>query len=310
MYLKSHSFGEFVFDQSWAEAFQRVGGRYYPKLQIAVPFTPVTGARLLVRPGPEEVSAATELNSAVVDVARRLNVSSLHLTFSTKREWERLGKAGFLARTDVQFVWFNRDYESFDDFLGSLASRKRKMIVRERRAVGKAGIAVDTLDGADLRTDHWDEFFHLYQATSRRKWGYPYLSREFFARIGDAMADEIVFVAARRDGELIAAALHFVGAEALFGRNWGCLEYLPFLHFELCYYRAIEYAIAHRLERVEAGAQGPHKLARGYLPVPTYSAHWIAHQGLRDAIARFLVHENKAVAAEIAALNARAPFKE
>ncbi len=308
MYLKAHSFGEYVFDQAWADAFARAGGDYYPKLQAAVPFTPVAGPRLLVRPEEGE-AARVSLIDTLTEIARRSEVSSLHVTFSGEAEWRSLGKAGFLRRAGIQFVWPNRGYTCFDDFLGVLSARKRKTIQRERRAARDVGTTIRCVLGDELAPRHWDEFFRFYRDTADRKWGYPYLTREFFAQIGNTMADKIVLIVAESKGVPIAMALNFIGKNALFGRYWGCSGHHPFLHFELCYYQAIEFAIAHGLGRVEAGAQGPHKLARGYLPVRTYSAHWIRHEGLRRAVAAFLTNERRAIDAEITALAKMGPYR-
>lgn len=309
MYLKSHSYGEYVFDHGWAEAFERAGGRYYPKLQIAVPFTPVTGPRLLAPEGPEAGAVRAALLGACVELCGRLGASSLHVTFPTEAEFDLMGEAGLLRRTGVQFHWLNEGYGSFDDFLDSLASRKRKQIRKERRVVAEAGISIETLSGADIEERHWDAFFAFYRETGSRKWGVPYLTRPFFSMLGERMGDAVVMVMVERAGRPVAAALNLAGADTLYGRNWGCIEDHRFLHFEACYYRAIDYAIAHGLKRVEAGAQGPHKLARGYLPVPTYSNHWVADEGLRDAVSRYLVHETRQVDAELAVLEKHGPFR-
>ncbi|MSP68341.1 MAG: N-acetyltransferase [Alphaproteobacteria bacterium] len=311
MYLKSHSYGEYVFDHGWAHAYERAGGRYYPKLQVAVPFTPVPGPRLLVPPGPEQAARQRQLGLACVEVAKQLGVSSLHVTFPTAQEWETLGQAGLLQRTGVQFHWFNHGYASFGDFLETLSSRKRKTIRKERRAALQDGqFVVRVLSGDDLTSQHWDAFFGFYMDTGSRKWGRPYLTRAFFDRVHMTMRDQIVLVLVEREGRAIAGALNFRGADALYGRNWGCLEDHRFLHFEACYYQAIEYAIQHKIARVEAGAQGPHKLARGYVPCTTYSAHWIADTGFRDAVARFLAAERAEVSGEIAALAEYAPYRK
>ncbi|MCP5433694.1 MAG: N-acetyltransferase [Alphaproteobacteria bacterium] len=309
MYFKSHSQGEYVFDHGWAEAFERAGGRYYPKLQIAVPFTPVTGRRLLLAPNADAAAGEQGLVAGATAFATRLGVSSIHLTFLTEGEWRRLGAAGFLQRTDQQFHWINEGYRSFDDFLAALSSRKRKLVRRERAAVADAGIAFRWLTGSDLTESVWDTFFAFYMDTGSRKWGRPYLTREFFSRLSDAMGKAVLLVLAERNGAPIAGALNLIGTSTLFGRYWGTLEDHAFLHFETCYYQAIDYAIAHGLSRVEAGAQGPHKLARGYRPVTTYSAHWIAHQGLKDAVARYLVAERAAVAEEHEMLEEHLPFR-
>ncbi len=310
MYLKSHSFGEYVFDHAWAHAFERAGGRYYPKLQVSVPFTPVTGPRLLVRPGPDEARTRAQLTAGCVEVARRLGVSSLHVTFCGEDEWRRLGEAGFLLRTDQQFHWRNESYGSFDDFLSGLASRKRKTIRRERREATAEGITIETLRGAEIDERHWDAFHRFYLDTAERKWGSPYLNRDFFRRLGQTMADKVVLVMGARHGHYIAGALNILGQDALYGRYWGAVEAHRFLHFEVCYYRAIDFAIEHGLSRVEAGAQGEHKLARGYLPVRTYSAHWVRHRGLRRALADYLGLERREVAAGIELLTNHSPFRD
>jgi predicted N-acyltransferase len=309
LYLKSHSYGEYVFDWGWAEAYQRAGGRYYPKLQGAIPFTPVTGRRLLLRP---DAPAGTfgALATAAVRIAERLGVSSLHITFPTEQEIAALEPHGFLARLGHQYHWENRRYSSFDDFLGDLASRKRKAIRRERQSVAESGIVLRTLTGGVIEERHWDAFFRLYLDTAGRKWGHPYLNCEFFRRLGETMADKVVLVMAETDaGELVGGALNLLGSDALYGRYWGCVESYRFLHFEACYYRAIEFAIERGLERVEAGAQGEHKVQRGYLPRPTWSGHWIAHSGLRRAVRHFLEAERPAVEAEMRELTAGSPFR-
>ncbi len=299
LYLKNHSRGEYVFDHGWADAYERAGGRYYPKLQCSVPFTPATGPRLLVAPDVEPDLARTALLSGAVQVAQRLGVSSLHVTFPTEEEWRLMGDAGFLLRTGEQFHWANNGYADFDEFLSTLNARKRKMIRKERaRALGSE-IAIDTFTGDDLRPEHWDAFFQFYIDTGSRKWGSPYLTRAFFDRIHHTMADQIALVMCRRDGRYIAGALNFIGSDTLFGRNWGCIEHHDFLHFEACYYRAIDFAIENGLKWVEAGAQGPHKIQRGYLPRHTYSAHWIADTSFRNAVADYLEHERKQVNYEI-----------
>lgn len=309
-YIKMHSRGEYVFDHGWAEAFERAGGNYYPKLQIAVPFTPVTGPRLLVRPGLQTDAVRGALADALVEITTASELSSAHVTFLTEDEWQALGQRNFLRRTDQQFHWENADYKSFDDFLAALASRKRKTIRRERKEALTAGIEVRWLTGADLTESVWDAFFAFYMETGSRKWGRPYLTREFFSLAGDTMRDRILLVMARRAGRWIAGAINFIGADTLYGRNWGAIEYHPFLHFELCYYQAIDYAITHRLKRVEAGAQGEHKLARGYLPHTTYSAHFIANPALRRAIADYLARERLYVRAAAEELAAAAPFRK
>jgi uncharacterized protein len=312
LYLKGHSYGEYVFDHGWADAYERAGGRYYPKLQCAVPFTPVTGPRLLVHPalgkeGGEAVADA--LISGMLELARRHKVSSLHVTFPTRGEWERFGEAGFLQRMGQQFHWENQGYSSFDDFLAALSSRKRKTIRKEREAALAGGIAIHTLTGAAIEKRHWDAFFRFYIATSDRKWGSPYLTREFFDLIGARMADRIVLMMAEKNGRPIAGALNLRGGDTLYGRNWGCAGDFPFLHFEACYYRAIDFAIAHGLRRVEAGAQGQHKIQRGYLPSPTHSVHWIRDPGFKRAVADFLARERRAVSHEMDELAELSPFR-
>lgn len=309
-YLKTHSRGEYVFDQGWADAYERAGGSYYPKLQVAVPFTPVTGPRLLARPGPQQEAVASALGDALAELTRRNGLSSAHLTFLTEAEWQMLGDKGFLQRTDQQFHWDNAGYASFDDFLTALASRKRKAIRRERRDALADGVTLHRLTGSDLTEEVWDAFFAFYMETGSRKWGRPYLTREFFSLIGERMADRVLLIMARRAGRWIAGAINFIGRDTLYGRNWGTIEHHPFLHFEVCYYQAIEHAIDAGLRRVEAGAQGEHKLARGYLPSTTYSAHYIAHPGLRRAIADYLERERAYVEAAGEELAAAAPFRK
>lgn len=308
-YLKAHSQGEYVFDHGWAEAYERAGGEYYPKLQAAAPFTPVTGPRLLVRPGPHAAAAREALVAGALELVKRHGVSSLHVTFPTLSEWRYLTGLGFLARTDRQFHWLNKGYGSFDDFLAALSARKRKTIKRERR-LAQEGVEIVALTGAGLTEAAWDAFFSFYLETGSRKWGRPYLNRPFFSLVGERMGEKIVLIMAKRAGRFIAGALNFVGANTLYGRYWGAAEHLPFLHFELCYYRAIELAILRGLARVEAGAQGPHKIARGYVPVPTYSAHYIADPALARAVADYLKRERAYVAAESEELAAFAPFRK
>jgi predicted N-acyltransferase len=309
-YVKSHSRGEYVFDHGWAEAFERAGGDYYPKLQVTVPFTPVTGPRLLARPGPLADTVRGGLAEALAEITAGNDLSSAHVTFLTEPEWRLLGERGFLQRTDQQFHWENAGHASFDDFLGQLSSRKRKTIRRERKEALAPGIEVRWLTGTDLTEDVWDAFFAFYMETGSRKWGSPYLTREFFSIVAEKMRDRILLVMARRAGRWIAGAINFLGSDVIYGRNWGAIEHHPFLHFELCYYQAIDYAIAHKLERVEAGAQGEHKLARGYLPKTTYSAHFIANPALRRAIAEYLARERVYVQAAAEELAAAAPFRK
>ncbi|HEY2032626.1 MAG TPA: GNAT family N-acetyltransferase [Rhizomicrobium sp.] len=310
MYLKSHSQGEYVFDWGWADAFQRAGGEYYPKLQASVPFTPVTGHRLLVAAGAPLEETRNALLAGGATAVSELETSSLHITFMTEREWKDAGALGFLQRTDQQFHWHNDGYTSFDDFLSRLSSSKRKNLRKERAAVANEGVTFEWLSGRDISEAHWDTFFKFYMDTGDRKWGRPYLTRDFFSRVGQSMGEQIVLIFAKRAGRTIAGALNFKGQGVLFGRNWGCTEHIPFLHFETCYYQAIDYAIAHKFTRVEAGAQGEHKLVRGYMPVPTYSAHYIAHTGLRRAVGDYLKQERAAVAENIEALAEHGPFRK
>jgi len=307
-YLKGHSQGEYVFDHAWAEAYMRAGGRYYPKLLSAVPFTPVTGPRLLLRPdAPEDDRSA--LLDAFQHCVFRFGLSSGHITFFKEGEATLAESRGYLLRTDQQFHWFNRGYGGFDDFLASLASRKRKQIRKERRAALAEDIEVEILTGGDIAESHWDAFFEFYQDTGARKWGRPYLNRDFFTLLGERMPDSLVLILARRDGRWIAGALNLLGGDTLFGRYWGCVEDHPFLHFELCYYQAIDIAIARGLARVEAGAQGPHKIARGYEPVVTRSAHWLADPGFFDAVRRYLDLERRDVEEAVRILQGHSPFR-
>ncbi|MBV6489354.1 MAG: hypothetical protein GHHEDOFH_03335 [Pseudorhodoplanes sp.] len=309
-YLKSHSRGEYVFDQGWAEAYMRAGGAYYPKLQVSVPFTPATGPRLLARPGKDAAAILHTLADGLIALCRQREASSVHATFLPKGQWDLLAAHGFMRRTDQQFHWINEGYSSFDNFTAALASRKRKTLKRERRDALAGGITVHWLTGSDLTEDVWDAFFAFYMETGSRKWGNPYLTRSFFSLIGQSMAERILLVMAKRNGRWIAGAINFIGGDTLFGRNWGALEHHPFLHFELCYYQAIDYAIAHGLARVEAGAQGEHKIARGYRPTMTYSAHYIADPGLRRAVADYLTRERDYIAAATEELAAAAPFRK
>ena len=308
-YLKSHSMGEYVFDYAWADAYERAGGRYYPKLQVSVPFTPAQGRRLLVASGDGAPAGRAKLIEGLEALREETGASSIHVTFPLKSECDALEAAGYLARTGKQFHFFNKGYATFDDFLADLASRKRKSIKRERRDALSDGVEIHRLTGADITEEHWDAFFHFYMDTGARKWGRPYLTRAFFSQIGETMAERILLVMVRRNDRWIAGAINFIGDDALYGRNWGALEERPFLHFEVCYYQAIEFAIARGLKRVEAGAQGEHKLARGYQPVTTYSAHSIADPRLSRAVADFLVHEREAVAEEIDLYGEHVPFR-
>jgi predicted N-acyltransferase len=309
-YVKSHSRGEYVFDRGWAEAYERAGGSYYPKLQVAVPFTPATGRRLLVKPGPHAEAARQALAAGLIELCRLDEASGVHVTFATEPECKFLGERGFLQRTDQQFHWENSGYATFDDFLAALSARKRKTIRRERRDALANGVTVHWLTGSELNEAAWDAFFAFYMETGSRKWGRPYLTREFYSRAGEKMRDRIVLVMAKRAGRWIAGAINFIGSHTLFGRHWGAIEHHPFLHFELCYYQAIDFAIAHKLATVEAGAQGEHKIARGYMPKTTHSAHYIADPGLRRAIAEYLVRERAYVAAAGAEMAAMAPYRK
>jgi predicted N-acyltransferase len=304
-YAKSHSQGEYVFDHAWADAFERAGGRYYPKLQIAVPFTPVPGRRLLT----DEPGLALDLIAAAEELVRQNGLSSAHATFIAPGEAPLFERAGWLIRVDSQFHWHNEGYGSFDDFLATLSSRKRKAI-RKERATAIEGLTIEHITGEAITERHWDAFWAFYQDTGARKWGRPYLTRSFFSLLGERMAERLLLIFALRDGQPIAGALNLIGADTLYGRYWGTTEEVPHLHFELCYYQAIEAAIARGLKRVEAGAQGGHKLSRGYRPVPTFSAHYLANPGLRDAVADYLAHEREAVAHEIRALEEMTPFKK
>ncbi|MBU4041083.1 MAG: GNAT family N-acetyltransferase [Alphaproteobacteria bacterium] len=309
LWLKGHSQGEYVFDHSWADAYERAGGRYYPKLLAAVPFTPVTGPRFLAHPDADAATVRQALLQGAIALTERLGVSSLHVNFPTRDDWDAMGEAGLLQRQDMQYVWRNAGYATFDDFLAALSSNRRKTIRRERREA-RAGLDIRVLTGPDITEAHWDAFFAFYMDTGDRKWGRPYLTRDFFTRLGATMADRIALVMAFRGGEAIAGALNLIGRDALYGRQWGALEEVPFLHFELCYYQAIEFAIARGLSRVEAGAQGEHKIARGYLPSPVYSAHFIADPALREPVARYLDGERPAVEAEIAVMTEElSPFR-
>ena len=305
LYLKGHSQGEYIFDYSWADAFERAGGRYYPKMLSAIPFTPATGRRLLVESSEHE----SALVSGAAQFASEMNISSVHLNFLDEAAWQRRGDEGWLLRTHKQYHWQNQGYETFDDFLGCLSSKKRKNIKRERRDALANDLQILRLTGAEITEAHWDAFYQFYIDTGSRKWGSPYLTRSFFSLISATMAEDILLVMVRRDGRFVAGAINFIGGDCLFGRNWGCIEHHPFLHFEVCYYQAIEFAIERGLSRVEAGAQGEHKLARGYRPSHTYSAHWIVHDGFRDAVGRYLEEERAHVAEEIDYLEQFSPFK-
>jgi uncharacterized protein len=309
LYAKSHSQGEYIFDHAWADALDRAGGRYYPKLQATVPFTPATGRRFLTRPGWETAGRAA-LTQAMVQIAADNRLSSAHVTFCTEDEAAAGEAMGLLRRTTHQYHWENHGYGDFDAFLTQLASRKRKAIRKERATAAGFGGTIRQLTGDDIRPEHWDAFWSFYQDTGSRKWGRPYLTRAFFDAVQEGMRDDVLLVIAERGGRAVAGALNFIGQTTLFGRYWGAVEDHPCLHFECCYYQAIDYAISHGLPRVEAGAQGDHKLARGYLPVATHSLHWIAEPHFRDAVARFLAEERRAVGADIEALVEFGPFRK
>lgn len=308
-YLKSNSQGEYVFDHAWADAYSRAGGHYYPKLQVAVPFTPATGRRFLVAGDQDLARRQSELAAGLRALRQEAKASSIHATFVTKAEWEAFGAQGWLQRTDQQFHFINDGYAGFDDFLTALASRKRKAIKRERRDALVSGITIEHVTGRDLREEHWDAFFKFYVDTGSRKWGRPYLNRRFFSLIGAAMPERVLLVLAKRAGRYIAGAINFIGDDALYGRNWGAIEEHPFLHFEVCYYQAIDFALQRGLSRVEAGAQGEHKLARGYRPIPTYSVHDIADKRLAAAVADYLEHERAYVGQAVDALGDHLPFR-
>jgi predicted N-acyltransferase len=308
-YLKSHSQGEYVFDHGWADAYERAGGNYYPKLQVSVPFTPVNGRRLLVA-DKNDAASQQALIAGLRALRQQTGASSVHVTFPAVEEWQALGEAGFLQRTGQQFHFFNSGYASFDEFLSDLASRKRKTIRKEREAALRDGIDIEWVTGRDINEAHWDAFFAFYMDTGSRKWGRPYLNRKFFSAVGEALADRILLVMAKRAGRYIAGALNFIGDDALYGRNWGAIEEHPFLHFEICYYQAIEFGITRRLKRVEAGAQGEHKLARGYRPVTTYSAHDFADPRMTRAIGDYLKNERRHIEAAIDIYGEHVPFRK
>ncbi len=309
-YIKGHSSGEYVFDYGWADAWERAGGRYYPKLQISVPFTPATGRRLLARAGPDAAQTEEQLAAALVELTNRLELSSCHLTFLPKDQWQHLGELGFLQRTDQQFHWQDEGYGNFDGFLDALSSRKRKNLKKERARALENDIEIEWVTGSNITEDHWDAFFTFYMDTGHRKWGQPYLTRTFFSLAGETLPDDILLIMAKRHGRYIAGALNFIGSETLYGRYWGCTEHHDFLHFEVCYYQAIEFALSRGIPRVEAGAQGAHKLARGYVPTLTYSAHYIPNESFRDAVANYLESERQHVSADADMLREHAPFKK
>lgn len=308
-YIKGHSWGEYVFDQGWARAFEAAGGRYYPKMQIAVPFTPAPGPRLLTRPdAPAETKAV--MADALRQICHDTGLSSAHVTFCTKQESDNLAERGWLPRLGLQYHWHNKNYTSFDDFLETLSSRKRKAIRRERRDANAAGLSFHTLRGSDITPEDWQAFYTFYQNTIDKKWGNAYLTPDFFPLLSERLQDRVVLMIARHGSTLVAAALNLLGGDTLYGRNWGCIGNWPFLHFELCYYRAIDFAIAHRLKRVEAGAQGEHKIQRGYLPALTHSVHWLENPSLRNGVGAFLQAERPAILAEAEALNALSPYRQ
>lgn len=307
-YLKSHSQGEYVFDHGWADAYERAGGRYYPKLQISVPFTPATGPRLLTTRADQDIRSS--VTRSIARVALDSGLSSAHATFLTEADSQAFTAEGWLARTDQQFHFINRGYRDYQDFLDTLASRKRKNLRKERETALANGITIEWLTGKNLTEPVWDAFHTFYMDTGSRKWGRPYLNRQFFSLIGESMADDILLVMAKRNGRYIAGAINFLGSDRIFGRNWGCIEDHPFLHFEVCYHQAIEFAISRKLGVVEAGAQGEHKLSRGYEPVTTHSAHFIAHEGLRRAVADFLKHERAEIERINALLGDHTPFRK
>jgi predicted N-acyltransferase len=310
LYLKAHSQGEYVFDHAWADAYERAGGRYYPKLVSASPFSPVTGPRLIVRGDVDRTVGRGMLLDAALTVCKELGTSTLGVNFPTAEEWAFLGDRGLLLRQNQQYHWLNAGYATFDEFLGALSSGRRKTIRRERREAS-SGLEIFRLTGSDLTEDHWDAFFEFYMDTGARKWGQPYLNRRFFSMLGERMADQVLLIMARRDKKWIAGALNLIGGDCLYGRNWGCLETVPFLHFEVCYYQAIDFAIERGLARVEAGAQGQHKIARGYLPTAVLSAHYIADRALRAPVARFLEEERRSVQGEMDWLaDEYSPFRE
>ena len=310
LYLKGHSHGEYVFDWGWADAYERAGGKYYPKLLSAVPFTPVTCPKLMIRPGANPIKTSEILAGGMISATDQHGVSSLHINFPPESEWELLGEMGFLRRRALQYHWENRGYACFDEFLGALNSRKRKAIRKERREAAAHGVEIKMLTGDAIEPRHWDAFFRFYVDTSDRKWGSAYLNRMFFALLGERMADRVLLVMAEYEGELVGGALNLIGDDTLYGRNWGCVADFKFLHFEACYYRAIDFAIERGLSRVEAGAQGQHKIQRGYLPTYTYSNHYIPEPGFRNAVEDFVSRERRHMALEKQALEEASPFRK
>jgi uncharacterized protein len=310
-YIKMHSMGEYVFDHAWADAYERAGGQYYPKLQVSVPFTPATGDRLLLHSNTNPEAALSALISGLRALCNKVQASSIHVTFASEDEWKTLGAAGFLQRNDQQFHWINEGFNSFDGFLDALTARKRKTIKRERRdALANNCITIERITGADITKAHWDAFFAFYTDTSNRKWGRPYLTREFFAEIGRTLPNQILLIMAKREGQYIAGAINFIGSNTLYGRNWGAIEEHPFLHFEVCYYQAIEFAIEKGLARVEAGAQGEHKLARGYRPSLTYSAHDFVDSSFGRAVSDYLQRERVHIEMAKGELDEMMPYKK
>jgi uncharacterized protein len=309
-YLKAHSMGEYVFDHTWADAWERAGGRYYPKVQVCVPFTPVTGPRLLIHPECARAEGEALLAKGLLTLSDRCEASSVHMTFAHQRECEALAPYNFVTRLNKQFHFINHGYADFDAFLAALASRKRKMIKRERKEAVQEGIEIEHLTGTDITETHWDAFYEFYMDTGSRKWGQPYLTRQFFSLIGERMSSRILLIMAKRAGRYIAGAINFIGNRHLYGRNWGCIEHHPFLHFEVCYYQAIEYALKHGFARVEAGAQGEHKLMRGYEPVETYSAHFIAHEGFARAVKAAIEQERAHMEVDLDFYAQHLPFKK
>ncbi|MGZ8407035.1 MAG: GNAT family N-acetyltransferase [Caulobacteraceae bacterium] len=309
LYLKSNSYGEYVFDWNWADAYERAGGRYYPKLVAAAPFTPVTAPKFLIAPASDVEAVRRALLGGALTLCEQTGASSLHINFPLEDEWRWMAAEGLLPRQDQQYHWFNRGYATFDDFLADLSSNRRKTIRRERREA-QAGLEIGVLTGAEITEAHWDAFFAFYQDTGARKWGRPYLTRAFFSLLGERMGDSVLLLLAKSEGQPIAGALNLIGGDCLYGRYWGALDERPFLHFELCYYQAIDHAIRLGLPRVEAGAQGQHKIARGYLPTPVYSAHWILDPALREPVAHYLEQERRAVQSDMAVLTEEfSPFK-
>ncbi|MCE0744802.1 GNAT family N-acetyltransferase [Acetobacter sicerae] len=307
-YLKAHSYGEYVFDHGWARAFEAAGGAYYPKLQVAVPFSPVPGPRLLVKPDAPD-GAMSVLGQALVQVCGEMDLSSAHVTFCTEAEYETLGGDGWLQRLGLQYHWHNRGYQDFEGFLEALSSRKRKTIRRERRDANACGLTFRTVRGSEITEALWDAFFVFYQSTVDKKWGSAYLTRAFFSLLSERLGDRVVLMIAEHEGQPVAGALNLLGADTLYGRNWGCVGEWPFLHFELCYYRAIDFAIENGLSRVEAGAQGEHKIQRGYVPSLTHSVHHIQHSGLRQAVSEFLEVERAGMLSEMVALSELSPYR-